>query len=213
MLGFSSKTKVNKPFKVNDLLKMLQADKPLKESAKIIRSITLSNVLNKETMNLIEVGNVKEIYIFQVALTDKQIPKEFIAAFDKFIQLHTLFVLEYDGEYACYGALKNNGEKGMKVGKYYGTEWDKQLPEMQLPLSIGSLDDIYTAIVDMLIPIEANSGENVEDFLVRYEKILQLKKAIEKMQKQVANERQPNLKMELNDKLKALKKELQILEG
>lgn len=213
MLGFSSKTQVNRPFKLSDLLKMLQADKTVKENAKLIRSITLANVINSQTTAFIDDGKVKEIYIFEISLKEKEIPKEFIGAFDKFIELHTLFIFECNEEYTCYGALKSKGEKGIKTGKYYQTDWSKQAPKIEIPLSANSLDDIYTVLVDELIPIEANEEESVDDFVARYDEITRLKKEITKKQKQVDNEKQPKRRFELNAELKELKKQLNNLQG
>lgn len=162
-------------------------------------------------MNLQSSGDVKEIYIFEIALSDKTIPVLFISALDKVVNFHTVFILRHNAEAMLYGAYKEYGEKNIKVGKYYSTEWAAE-SSIKLPLNVSSLDDIYTAIIDELIPITARKAESTKDFVTRYDEILRLQKEIAKLQKLVDNEKQPKKRFELNDRLKEIKKELDKLE-
>ena len=76
-----------------------------------------------------------------------------------------------------------------------------------------AMDDIYTAIIDELIPIAAKQNETTSDFVTRYDTIMKLKFEIDKKQRQVDNERQSKKRFELNDELKKLKEQLAILEN
>ena len=211
MLNLSTKTQVNRRFTLRELYKQITADKTVKEDAKSILSVTLSNVLSNDTMNFTDNGTVKEIYIFTISLADKNIPSLFISALDKAINLNTFFVLEVADEYCFYGAYKEKTEKGVKLGKYYQTEWKKSTEETSLPIDVKNLDDVYTFLIDELIPITARSEEDTADFVNRYGEILRLKKEIEKLQKQVDTEKQSKKRFELNDRLKEIKKEFEIL--
>lgn len=208
MLSLSTKTQVNRRFTLRELYRQITADKTVKEDAKSILSVTLSNVLSNDTMNFTDNGTVKEIYIFTISLADKNIPSLFISALDKAINLNTFFVLEVADEYCFYGAYKEKTEKGVKLGKYYQTEWKKSAEKTSLPIDVKNLDDVYTFLIDELIPITARSKENTLDFVNRYGEILRLKKEIEKLQKQVDTEKQSKKRFELNDRLKEIKKEL-----
>ena len=188
MFEFSSKTQVNRKFKTTELYKVTSADKSIKADMINIGSVTLTNVLNNDTLNLSVKGAVKEIYVFEIALTTKTAPALFISALDKATNFHTIFILKYGNEEVLYGAFKEYGEKGMKVGKYYCTDWAAEKP-IALPLGVNSLDEIYTAIVDELI------------------------KEIEKLQHLVDTEKQPKRRFELNDELKKLKDNLKELQG
>ena len=211
MLNLSTKTQVNRRFTLRELYKQITADKTVKEDAKSILLVTLSNVLSNDTMNFTDNGTVKEIYVFTISLADKNIPSLFISALDKAINLNTFFVLEVADEYCFYGAYKEKTEKGVKIGKYYQTEWKKSAEETSLPIDVKNLDDVYTFLIDELIPITARSKENTLDFVNRYGEILRLKKEIEKLQKQVDAEKQSKKRFELNDRLKEIKKEFEIL--
>lgn len=211
MFEFSSKTQVNKKFKLTELYKVMGADKVVKADAANIVSVMLTNVLNKDTLNFSAKGDVKEIYVFEIVLNAKATPSLFITALDKATNFHTVFVLRYGSEEMLYGAFKEYGEKGMKVGKYYCTEWTAEKP-IALPLGINSLDEIYTAIIDELIPITARQTESTKDFVARYGEVVKLKKEIERLQHLVDTEKQPKRRFELNDILKQKKKELENLE-
>lgn len=213
MFDLSSKTKVNRKFRLAELYKMMGADKDIKADAKNIVSVILTNVLSQDTMNLSSDGKVKEVYIFDIELNSKTLPTLFISSLDKAINLHTVFILKCDDEQMLYGCYKEKTDKGVKLGKYYGTDWTKEKTPISLPLNVNNIDDIYTAIIDELIPITANQGEETSDFVARFDRINKLKNEIVRLQKQVDNERQPKKRFELNDELKKLKKELESLEN
>ncbi len=213
MFDLSSKTKVNRQFRLAELYKLMAADKDVKADAKGILSVVLTNVLSQDTMN-VPVGDiVNEIYIFDIELSSKSIPALFISSLDKAINLHTLFVLRFNDERMLYGCYKEKTEKGVKLGKYYSTDWTKAQTPISLPLNVFSMDDIYTAIIDRLIPIAAKQNETTSDFVARYDMIRKLKFEIDKKQRQVDNERQSKKRFELNDDLKKLKEQLAILEN
>lgn len=212
MFELSSKTQVNRKFKLTELYKVTSADKAVKADAANILSVMLTNVLNNDTLNLSVKGDVKEIYVFEIALTTKTAPSLFISALDKATNFHTIFILKYGNEEMLYGAFKEYGEKGMKVGKYYCTDWTSEKP-IALSLGVNSLDEIYTAIVDELIPITARQAESTKDLVARYGEVVKLKKEIEKLQHLVDTEKQPKRRFELNDELKKLKDNLKELQG
>ncbi len=213
MFDLSSKTKVNRRFRLAELYKLMAADKDVKADAKGISSVVLMNVLSQDTMNVPAGDKVKEIYIFDIELSSKTIPSLFISSLDKAINLHTLFVLRFNDERMLYGCYKEKTEKGVKLGKYYFTDWTKAEKLEPLPLNVASMDDIYTAIIDELIPIAAKQNETTNDFVARYDTIRKLKSEIAKKQRQVDNERQSKKRFELNNELKKLKEQLAILEN
>ena len=209
MLGFSSKTEVNKRFRQSELYKVMNADKTVRADGKQVLAVTLANVLSPATLNFRTSGEVKEIYVFALDLADKVIPAVFISALDKAINLHTVFVLQCGGESMLYGAYKERTDKGNKCSKYYSTAWQATAPIIPIPSWVATIDDIYTAIIDELIPITAREGEQTKDFVDRYETILRLHKEIAKMQALVDAEKQAKKRFELNAKLKELQKELE----
>ena len=188
----------------------MSADKAVRAEAKTMLSVTLANVLSSDTLNLPAKGKVKEIYVFDIELSSKTIPALFISALDKAINLHTIFVLHYDRKEMLYGAYKERTEKGVKIAKYYGTNWKDQSEQIIVPL-VTSLDEIYKAMICTLIPLDAVDEENTSDFVARYEQVTKLKKEIDKLQHHVDAEKQSKKRFELNEQLKQMKTDLQQL--
>ena len=212
MFGLSSKTQVNNALKMAVLLKQINADKQVKENAKNIISVTITNVINNDTMNVAQKDDkVKEIFVVVIEIADKIIPSLFISAFDKKFEFQTIFVLKCKEQYMAYGAFKEYGEKGMKIDKYYCGEWQDDLT-FTLPLTAICLGEIYTSILATIIPITSRVNEAAKDFALRYGEVLRLQKEIDRLQRAVDNEKQSKKRFELNAELKELKKELKILE-
>lgn len=211
MFVFSSKTQVNKKFRFQELFKLMSADKAVRADAKTVLSVTLTNVLSSDTLNLSASGKVKEIYVFDIELSAKTIPTLFISALDKAINLNTIFVLHHDRKEMLYGAYKERTDKGVKIGKYYGTDWKDQSEQIIVPLDATSLDEIYKAMIGTLIPLDADDEEDTSDFVARYEQVTKLKKEIDKLQSRVDAEKQSKKRFELNEQLKQMKTDLQQL--
>lgn len=209
MFDLSSKTLVNRRLYLTDLYKIIGKDKEIRLEAKNICSVVLTNVLSCDTMNYTAVGVVKEIYILEIKLNEKVIPEIFIKALDKSINFHTLFVLRCKDEELLYGCYKQITDKGVKLGKYYNSSWAPSVQNKELPLNLTTLDEVYTLFINELIPLTAKETESTQELISRYEEIQKLKKDIEKLQRQVDNERQSKKRFELNDALKELKKKLE----
>lgn len=137
MFDLSSKTKVNRRFRLAELYKLMAADKDVKADAKGILSVVLMNVLSQDTMNVPAGDKLKEIYIFDIELSSKTIPALFISSLDKAINLHTLFVLRFNDERMLYGCYKEKTEKGVKLGQYYSTDWTKSQTPISQSIGIG----------------------------------------------------------------------------
>lgn len=189
----------------------MSADKAVRSDAKTVLSVTLANVLSSDTLNLPAKGKVKEIYVFDIELSSKTIPALFISALDKAINLHTIFVLHHDRKEMLYGAYKERTEKGVKIGKYYGTGWKDQSEQITVPLDVTSLDEIYKSMICTLIPLDAVDEESTSDFVARYEQVTKLKKEIDKLQHHVDAEKQSKKRFEFNEQLKQMKTDLQQL--
>ncbi|MDE6605743.1 MAG: DUF4391 domain-containing protein [Clostridia bacterium] len=211
MFGLSSKTQVSQVLKIPFLFKEIKADKQVKENASNVLSVTVTNVINKDTMNIAQKDDkVKNIYVIVIELNGKVIPNLFIAALDKKFAVQTLFVLNCKEQYMAYGAFKEYSEKGMRIDKYYCSEWLDDLT-IQLPLTAVSMSEIYRSVLSTIIPIKPRDKESARDYALRYGEVLRLQKEIDKLQRAVDNEKQSKKRFELNAELKDLKKELEIL--
>ena len=205
MYKFSSKTEVNKKFKLSELFREIGANKKVVEDAKTVKSVALTNVLSKDTLNLDVCDKVKEIYIFEIELSCSKVPQLFISALDRHIRLHTVFRLVFDGK-ECYGvAYKTVGSGSVSISKYYFTEWkDIQDQQENLPI-FYSIDDVYYDIITKTVGLSKREGEAVADYLARYDEITALTKESDKLERAILAEKQPNIVFELNRQVKEVR--------
>ena len=211
MFNYPDKTKVNKQFTLKELFKLINCDKELKLNASSIDSICLSNVLSKSTTNLNESENVKEIYIIDVFLKENIVPNKFIDRFNKNINFQTLFRIHFKENTKHIISLKTFTDDKANFLLTFESDWQK-VTEKKFPSTL-KLVNVFKEMLKYVSGYEIKDEESFEEYVQRFNQIKKLKSEIGKLTKQVNAEKQPNLKMELNDRLKQMKKQLQELEG
>lgn len=211
MFEYLAQTEVNRVFKLSEVFKMIGASKEIKQDASVIESVKLSNILSSETTNFDTSENFKEIYIVDIVVKNKILPKLFLNSFDKNINFHTLFRVFYKNEILYYSSLKSISDDKTKILKSFESSWSTQ-EIVPLP-QVSKLEDVFKEMISFITNIKFKSAEPIQDYISRLEAIKKLKTEIEKQTKIRDSEKQPNIKMALNDKIKKLKRELQEMEG
>ncbi len=211
MFNYSEQTFVNLKFKMLDLLRTIKADKEIKTSAKNVIVVTLSNTLSQDRTKLDASDNVKEIYIMDLELNTREVPAKFIDALNKYINFQLLFRLHYKDEIKYVISLKVFCEDKMKILKTFESDW-RQEEKQELPLTT-KLETIFKAIVSSVTKYAFCQNETFEQYADRMTAIKKQKAEIEKLIKMRDVERQPNKKIELNDKVRQMKKDLQKMEN
>ena len=211
MFIYNEKCVVNKLFRLQELFKAIKADKAIKASAKNIIYIKLSYVISPSKLNLEPSKSVKEIYVIDVAVDSKQLQMSFIEALNKFIELQTLFKIRYKNEVKYMLSIKDFREDKMKIIKRFESDWIAPL-ELDFPITT-KLENVFKEIIKNITNYDFRQEESFESYSKRIDDINKLKSEIDKQTKTMNNEKQPNIKMALNDKIKQLKKELKEFEG
>lgn len=206
MFNYPDKTNVNKQITLKELFKTFKYDKELKLNASSIDSICLSNVLSKKTTNLNESENVKEIYIIDIVLKENIVPTKFITAFNKNIALQTLFRTYFKDNVKYITSIKTFEDEKINILQNFESDWIQKLNN-NFP-NTTKLENVFKEIIKKVSGCKFKENETLNEFSHRFNQIKKLKSEILKLTKQVNAEKQPNLKMELNDNLKQLKKEL-----
>lgn len=201
MFTFSSKTNVNKKFKMSELLKQVTATKEIRADASCIESVVLKNVISPATINCEIVLPIKEIYVLEITVKEQKVPELFIKALDNVIKLHTLFNVRY-GEYEL---SMLSYKLGTMKGKYYQTNWETE-DDCETPI-VGSVPDMYKFILSKFLKYPPFEEENVEDYIKRYNQLIKLDFQVSKTQAAIAHETQSKKKFEYNARLKGYKEE------
>ena len=180
-----------------------------------IKVVYWRNKIAPSTINL-EAGNdVTEIEVFEVKLNRIPLDVSVLRQIDKEIPYHIIFLLEYGGKYQAWTAYKEKAGSSFsacKVDTYYQTNW---LLEGDLALKLDGLnmDAVYENYVrqiagDYLHASVTGEPESLKESVERSKQIQLLRKQIDTLQKKICREKQLNRQMELNAKLKRLRKEL-----
>lgn len=209
MFNFSSKTIVNKEYKVSDFLTQIKASKEVRADAKKIKSIVFKNVISAETLNATFDKHYQNIYVIYLVLNERTVPKLFIEELDKNIEFHTYFVLEYNKETASMIAFKEIGNKVKISSNYYKSSFKEQ-QLVSIPM-INSVKDMYTFILSHEIEILSREDESPSEYMTRVKAINRLNFQISKTEKAIIYETQPKKKFEYNERLRRYKRELEEL--
>lgn len=210
MFNYSEKTKVDIKFKMLDLFKTIKADKSVKTDASNVVSVVLSNTLSPERTNLEASENVKEIYVIDIILNSKRVPEIFVNAFNRFIEFQTLFRLHFQDEIKYIGSIKTFSDEKMKILKTFESDWKKE-EKFEFPFTT-KLENVFKEMLKYVVGYAFRQDESFENYVKRLDEIKKLKSEIDKQTRLMIAEKQPNIKMALNDKIKEIKKNLQELE-
>ncbi len=199
MFNFSSKTEVNKQFKLTDLYKQMNATKEVKQNALMISSIILKNVISPTTLNVRESSSMKEFYVFEISSKKREIPSIFIKELDKAIKIQTIFIIKNDEYEILYTKYKKD-----KTSKYFESNWTTK--KYDLPLSVN-VPDSYKYIISKTFIYPYFENETVEEYISRYLKLQKIDASIKKLEDLVKKEIQSKKRFEYNENLKQLIKE------
>ena len=152
-----------------------------------------------------------EVEVFEVCLSAPQLDEAVLRQIDKEIPYHILFLLEYEGKYQAWTAYKEtagSGANAFKVGTYYHTGW---MEKDALLLKVDGLntDKVYENFVRQIAgETLSGTGETLKESVERDEHRQELQKQVAALQVKVRRERQLNKQVELNMKLKQLRRQL-----
>ena len=214
MLWIPVSTEFNKRIPKQTFYKNLEVSPSIKKYfIEQIKTIYWRNKISPETMNLDAGDVVNEIQVFEIKLSGRELDESVLTLIDKKIPYHIIFVLENEGKYQVWTAYKEatvSGNNAFKVGTYYHTQW---LDEEELPLKVEGLDidRVYENFIRQIAGDLLGSnvgGESLKDSVDREQEIAAIKKEISKLKTKIKKEKQLNVQMELNNRVKELNKKL-----
>lgn len=198
MLGLPKTTEMSKQLPKKAIYTKFQMNTAAK--AKIdadISRITIVNEIAPNKVNITSGEDVKSFFVLLVSLKKKEYDKKTIATLSKLIPQNILFVLEYE----------NESRLAIYHTKVMQTEW-KPTKNQRIELQGLNLDTVWENIVKSLECGVWNEELSLDENIALHNKQKQLKKQIEKLEKQARAERQPKKKFELVQLLKKLNTEM-----
>ena len=140
-------------------------------------------------------NNVEEIEVFKLDLKEKIIPKNVIKVITKGVPYKILFLLKYNEEY-CYL---------LKIDDIYNLEWNK---DINIDFNAINLEVLYENIAKTIID-KKEDNRNFEIIIEEKRKIDDLNKKISNLRSKIKSEKQFDRKLELNNELNKLLKEME----
>lgn len=210
MLDLAKSTEFNKRIPKQKFYENMDVTSELKKKfAEQIRIIYWKNKIASTTINLEKGRNIAEIEVFELKLNTMQFDENILLQIDKGIPYHILFLLEYEGKYQAWIGYKEIDDKKIRVSQYYHTQW---LDEKSLPCKMEGLDmdSVYENFVRQIAGDELKSNEktDLKEDIEKAQEQKKIEKQIKSLQTKIRKEKQFNRKIELNNELKKLKKQL-----
>ena len=175
-----------------------------------VHAIYWTASLKEASLHLPPGAEVTEIEVFTLALRQPRIDESLLAAFDRAIPYHLLYLLNYEGKMQAWISYKETAQanEAFRVEKYYHTEWTD---ERELPLAIRgtNLDEVYENLVRGIAGVKLRvQGGSLRAAVQADECRAALEKEITALTKKRNKEKQLNRKMELNARIKKLRRAL-----
>lgn len=204
MFKFDKDTEVNLNIKLLDLFKTIKANKDIRQDAGNVLSVTISNILSQANIDS------NSIYVFDIVLNSSRVPEKFIDALNKNINFQTLLTLRYNDKVKYIIAVKHIENEKIKILNTFESDWQEEKLE-KMP-SCVKIENIFKQMIAKITLYPFRTSEDFKGYVDRMSAIKKQKSEIEKQTRIMNVEKQPNIKMKLNDDIKLLKKELQMLE-
>ena len=211
MLGFPQTTEFNKRIPKQKFYENIEVSPALKRAfVEQIKLIYWRNKLAESTLNISPGQAVKEIEVIEIKLAQPQLDEAVLRQIDKEIPYHILFILSCGNKVQAWTGYKEASESGkaaFKVNRYYHTDWMLE-DELTLEIDGLNLDAVWDNFIIQVGSVELEQGNSLDEQIAVDEHREKLIKEIKKLEKQARNEKQPNKKFELAQRVKALKEKL-----
>lgn len=156
--------------------------------------------ISEDTINISKTEDIEEIEVFEIELREKYNCKNVIKTITKNIPYPILFYIKYENEFQY--AIRYNED-------VFFTEWNNKLSFTFNGLNI---EIIYDNIVKVITNID-DSVKDLDSEIQKQNEILKLENEIKKLESKIHSEKQFNIKVEYNEQISKLKKEIEELKN
>lgn len=201
MLGLPKHTEVKKQLSKSAIYTKFQMNNAQKEKidADISKMVIVNEIL-PSTVNIASGNEIQAFFVINVVLKKKDYDEKTIITISKLIPQNLLFVLECGEEVRL----------AVNYTKLIQSEWQPKDNAM-VELKGLDLDKVWENIIQQIGDIHVEQGNSLEEQIAVIERKKKLEDQIEKLHNKIRKEKQLNVQMKLNNELKKLKKELEVL--
>lgn len=156
--------------------------------------------ISEDTINVSKTEEIEEIEVFELELKENYNCKNIIRVITKNIPYPILFYIIYENDFQY--AIKYNEE-------IYFSEWNDKISFDFRGLNI---EVIYGNIVKTITNID-NKVKDLENEIQRKNNIVRLENEIVKLESKIRSEKQFNIKVQYNEQISKIKKEIEELKN
>ncbi|AAK02781.1 DUF4391 domain-containing protein [Pasteurella multocida] len=208
-------TAVNRQIPKNKFYQMGNATHKLEQLfVNQIERIHWANKLAENTLRIPPTDEVKEIQIFHLHTRVEHLDKRILNYIDNQILSPIIFEIHYQNKIkviATYKRLSHTDKTKVVLDHYYESAWLTENSRQDLPIVLN-LADLYAHLLHALLPFtvqdEINTAQNIEQILQKQREISLLQKALANLTTKLKNEKQFNRKVEINQKIQQLQKQI-----
>lgn len=200
MYGLPQRTEINKPLHKTKVFEKFDLTASQRDSFDAdISRMFITHVVAESTIPTIKAGNeIADFYIIEVSLKRREYAPKSIELLAKFIPRKILYVLHFE----------EKAQLAIHHTKLICSDW-QQCDTLNIPLTGLDLDAVWENIVATIGSITVQEGNTLTEQIVIDDERAKLIKQIELLEKKARSEKQPRKKLELFEKLKELKKNIQ----
>ena len=200
MYGLPQRTEINKPLHKTKVFEKFDLTASQRDSFDAdISRMFITHVVAESTIPTIKAGNeIADFYIIEVSLKRREYAPKNIELLAKFIPRKILFVLHFE----------EKAQFAIHHTKLICSEW-QQRDTLNVPLAGLNLDAVWENIVATIGSITVQEGNTLTEQIAIDDERAKLIKQIELLEKKARSEKQPRKKLELFEKIKELKKNIQ----
>lgn len=176
-----------------------------------VEGITWLYKLSASSLNVTDTPEMKEVEVFVAKLKSADCPKDLFTFIDENMPHHIIFILTVDDNYMIlqnYKEWTDETHTKFKITKSFSSLW-VPLSELSLPIDGLSLPRIYDNFAASLSGIGQHKAGELAEIIKLKTQIAAKDKELKALQAKVRSEKQFNLQMEMNRKVKAMRKELE----
>jgi hypothetical protein len=179
---------------------------------KDVEKTVWSYKLSPETINIPARDDIHEIQVITIKQKNLKLSDKILNTIDNAIPSPVLFHLKYAGKakYAISYKRQSKAYKNKSVlSSYLESDWiNNDADCIELPLALN-MKDLYHSILMSMSPLSLKKGETIESLISRIDLIQDKKKEAKKLRKKINIEKQYNRRMELNQILNKVNKDIE----
>lgn len=154
--------------------------------------------ISEDTINISKTENVEELEVFELELKEKYNCKNIIRIITKNIPYPILFYIKHESNFQY--AIKYNDE-------IFFSEWNDNI---SFTFSGLNIEIVYDNIVKTIVKIDKKVID-LEGEIQRKNNITKLENEVYKLENKIRSEKQFNIKVQYNEQISKLKKEIEEL--